>query len=218
MGRRALTKIRINEQPDFSRFYRPLEEVPKPLAFAELFGRVAPLELEIGSGKGLFLRTAARSNPSHDFLGVEIGKKYAIFSVAGIAKANLTNAVMICGDAAQLLDEWITPNSLHAVHVYFPDPWWKRAHKKRRILREEVVQLIERNLRPGGTLHFRTDVQEYFETTLALLASATKLSGPHEIPENEPQHDMDYHTHFERRTRLHGETVYRALFVKPAEQ
>jgi len=215
MARRALTRIKINEQPDFSRFYRPLEEVPKPLALAGLFGRTAPLELEIGSGKGLFLRTAAQKNPAHDFLGVEIGKKYAIFSAAGIAKANLTNAMMICGDAAAFLDEWVLPNSLHAVHVYFPDPWWKRAHKKRRILREEVVQLIERNLLPGGTLYFRTDVREYFETTLKLLAKATRLEGPHDIPENEPQHDMDYHTHFERRTRLHGEEVYRALFVKP---
>ena len=214
MGRRALTKIRWSEHPEISRFYKPLEEVPKPLDFAGLFGRLAPLELEIGSGKGLFLRTAAQHRPEHDFLGVEIGKKYAIFSAAGLAKANLGNAVMICGDAAQFLEQWIAPDSLHAVHVYFPDPWWKRAHKKRRILREEVVKLIERNLVPGGTLHFRTDVQEYFETTLSLLAAATQLAGPYDISENEPQHDMDYHTHFERRTRLHGETVYRALFVK----
>jgi len=214
MPRRALTRIKINEHPGFSQYYRSLEEVPKPLVFAELFGRTAPLELEIGSGKGLFLRTAAQRNLEHDFLGVEIGKKYAVLSAAGIAKANLTNAMMICGDAAQLLDEWISPNSLQAVHVYFPDPWWKRAHKKRRILREEMVKRIERNLQSGGMLHFRTDVKEYFDTTLALLASATRLEGPHEIPENEPQHDMDYHTHFERRTRLHGETVYRALFVK----
>jgi len=104
--------------------------------------------------------------------------------------------------------------TLSAVHVYFPDPWWKRAHRKRRVLRSEVLQLIESRLMSGGVLHFWTDVEEYFTSTLDLLAETTALQGPLEVPEREAVNDMDYRTHFERRTRIHGEKVYRVMYRK----
>ena len=121
---------------------------------------------------------------------------------------------IVCGDAALILREMIPNDTLAAVHVYFPDPWWKRAHRKRRILRAEVLQLIESRLASGGSLHFWTDVEEYFISTLDLLAKTTTLQGPFDVPEPEAEDDMDYHTHFERRTRLHGEKVYRTIFRK----
>ena len=190
-------------------------ELPTPWDAAAVFGRQAPLELEIGSGKGLFIRSAAERYPQHDFLGIEIGTKYARFAAAGIAKRSLPNAVMVCGDAAVILAESIPDNVLESVHAYFPDPWWKRAHRKRRILRTEVLQLIERRLRPGGTLHFWTDVEEYFRTTLKLLAQTTTLEGPFDVPQREAEHEFDYRTHYERRTRLHDEPVFRTEFRKP---
>jgi tRNA (guanine-N7-)-methyltransferase len=101
------------------------------------------------------------------------------------------------------------------VHVYFPDPWWKARHKKRRVMNEAFVREVERTLMPGGTLHFWTDVEEYFATTLELLAASTGLNGPLPVAEQPAQHDLDYRTHFERRMRLHGETVHRAEFRKP---
>lgn len=103
---------------------------------------------------------------------------------------------------------------LDAVHVYFPDPWWKARHKKRRVLNEAMVQAIERALVPGGTLHFWTDVVDYFESTLELLATQTKLIGPEYIDERAAEHAMDFHTHFERRTRLNGLPVYRSRYRK----
>jgi tRNA (guanine-N7-)-methyltransferase len=204
----------IDPNADLSAVFKMPDDLPQPWNVEKLFGRTAPLELEIGSGKGMFISKAAGQYPMHNFLGIEISVKYARFSAARLIRQNRTNAVMVCGDAALILRNAIPSNSLAAVHVYFPDPWWKRAHRKRRILRSEVLQLIESRLMPGGTLHFWTDVGEYFTSTLDLLAKTTALRGPFEVPEQDVEDDGDYHTHFERRTRLHGEKVYRTMFRK----
>jgi tRNA (guanine-N7-)-methyltransferase len=179
-----------------------------------LFGRRAPLEVEVGSGKGLFLRSAAIARPDADFLGAEVAQKYARFAAAELAKRSIANAIVIHGDGLRLFAEWITDASLAAVHVYFPDPWWKKRHKKRRLMRESFIRDVERALAPGGRLHFWTDVEEYFQTTLELIAAESRLSGPLEVAEAAASHDMDYRTHFERRMRHHGEPVFRAEFVK----
>ena len=216
MGRRALRKI--DPSLDLSAHLRRLEELPRPLGGPALFGREAPLELEVGSGKGLFLRTAGAARPDTDFLGVEIAVKYARFAAAGLMKAGLPNAIVVQGDALRLLAEYLPDDALHAVHVYFPDPWWKKRHKKRRVMRETLLGDVERTLRPGGSLHFWTDVEEYFLTSLELIAAHTKLLGPMAVAEQHSEHDLDYRTHFERRGRQHEEPVYRAEFRKaPAD-
>jgi len=215
MGRRALRKI--DPSLDLSGHLRTFDELPRPWDGAALFGRRAAFEVEIGSGKGLFLRTAAAMRPQSDFLGVEISAKYARFAAAGLAKRELGNAIVVLGDAGRLFAELLPDGCLAAVHLYFPDPWWKQRHKRRRVMRESLAEDIQRTLRPAAALHFWTDVREYFETTLELLAAHTNLQGPLEVPEAAAEHDMDYRTHFERRTRLSGRPVYRAEFRKPAD-
>lgn len=212
MGRRALRKI--DPGLDLSRHLKTLDQL-RPWNRQALFGRRAPLEVEVGSGKGLFLRTAAPARPDADFLGIEIAAKYARFAAASLAKRNIANAVVVVGDAVRVFDELLPDGALAAVHVYFPDPWWKKRHKKRRVMRVSFVRDIERTLEPGATLHFWTDVEEYFHATLDMLAAHTRLEGPRQVPEAPSEHDMDYRTHFERRMRLDGETVYRAEFRKP---
>ncbi len=212
MGRRALRKP--NPNVDLSRNLRRFEDLPRPWSAATLFGREAALEVEIGSGKGLFLRTAAAAHPEVDYLGIEVAPRYAQFAAAGLARRGIQNAIVVIGDAACLLEELLPEDCLAAVHLYFPDPWWKRRHKKRRVIRESFLAHVERTLRPGGTLHFWTDVEEYFHTGLALAAAGTRLEGPFEVPERPAAGDLDYRTHFERRTRLHGQPVYRAEFRK----
>jgi tRNA (guanine-N7-)-methyltransferase len=197
---------------DITSHLRAWEGLPRPWDAGAVFGRVAPLEVEIGSGKGLFLATAAAARPQHDFLGVEISRKYAEFAAQRLAKAGLSNARMLIADAARLLAEVLPDRAAAAVHVYFPDPWWKKRHHKRRILRPDVARHIERVLVPGGRLHFWTDVEEYFRWTLELLAQETSLEGPLDVPERPAAHDLDYQTHFERRMRLRGQPVYRSEF------
>ena len=189
-------------------------DLPQPWDSQAVFGRQAPLELEIGSGRGLFITQAATVSPEHDYLGVEISQKYAKHCAVLIAKKQLTNAKMVCGDAQTVLRDLIPDQSLAAVHIYFPDPWWKRRHRKRRIVCEPVVALIHHRLVVGGKLHFWTDVEEYFRAGLQSIANVQGFDGPFEVAEHAAEHDFDYQTHFERRTRLHDEPVYRAMFVK----
>jgi tRNA (guanine-N7-)-methyltransferase len=212
MARRALRKI--DPALDLSRHLKTYEELPRPWTATALFAREAPLEVEVGSGKGLFLQSAAASAPDHNFLGIEIAHKYARYAAARLAKQSLTNAVVIDGDAERVFAEFLPDESLAAVHVYFPDPWWKKRHHKRRVMNERFVRDVARTLAPGTSLHFWSDVRDYFDTTLELIAAHTSLEGPLVVTERSAEHDLDYHTHFERRMRLGGEPVYRAEFRK----
>jgi len=169
--------------------------------------------VEVGSGKGLFLCRYASLFPNDEIIGLELAKKYAEMSQVKLTKLGHVNASCLAVDAGRWMAE--QPDlSLDEVHVYFPDPWWKKRHKKRRVLNENMVRNIERTLKQNGELHFWTDVLEYFESTLELLAVHTKLNGPEFVPEALPENDMDYRTHFERRTRLNQLPVYRSLFRK----
>ena len=212
MGRRALPKI--DPTVDLSRHLYMLDEMTAPFEQKEFFAVNRPLQVEIGSGKGLFIKNAALQFPDQNFIGIEISKKYTRFAAYRLARDQIENAIMIAGDALRFMAEFVPPDSLAAVHVYFPDPWWKERHRKRRVMRESLIRDIERTLRSGGELHFWTDVREYFETSLELIQQHSALDGPRAVEPKDPEHDLDYRTHFERRMRMHDQPVYRSLFVK----
>lgn len=212
MGRRSLPKTA--SAVDVSDHLLTFDDLPRPWCAEKLYGRKAPLEVEVGSGKGLFLANAAVRHPDHDFLGIEIARKYARFAAARVARARLDNARVLCSQAERFFGECLEDGSLAAVHVYFPDPWWKARHKKRRVLTPAFLRHVERTLKSGGRFHFWTDVREYFESALEIIAGETTLGEPLDVPAREPEHDLDYRTHFERRVRLAGEPVYRAEFVR----
>jgi tRNA (guanine-N7-)-methyltransferase len=211
MPRRALRKLKA--AVDLSRHLRTLDQLPQPFDAEAVFGRAAPLEIEVGSGKGLFLGAAAAAELERNFLGCEVAGKYAAYAAARLAQRELANAVMLQGDANKLFGELLPNGIAERVHVYFPDPWWKARHRRRRIMSEVFLVQVARVLKVGGTLHFWTDVEEYFHTSLALLATLPMFSSPQPVAERPAEHDLDYRTHFERRMRMHGLPIYRSEFL-----
>jgi len=208
MPRRQVRKPAV--AVDVSGILLTKDTLPDSLTSPALFANDHPLEVEVGSGKGLFLSTASLERPHHNFLGIEIATPYAYAAATRVCRAGRQNVRLILGDVAPLLANKIPSRSLHAIHVYFPDPWWKKKHKKRRVINESFLQHACRTLMPGGRLHFWTDVLEYFESALELAAKVTPQLGP-PLPEEaaEAEHDLDYRTHFERRSRQHSIPVYR---------
>ena len=193
-----------------------LNALPCPLAPATLFPAApnAAVELEVGSGKGLFLASASTAAPDRCFLGVEISGGYARMCAGKLARAGANNARIIHGDA-NLLVRSLLPNAcLTGVHVYFPDPWWKARHRKRRVLSDLFLQHAGRVLVPGGLLHIWTDVEEYFDEAVAAAVGTQSFAAPEEETVEPAQHDLDYRTHFERRTRLAGAPVWRAMLKR----
>ncbi|TWT84377.1 tRNA (guanine-N(7)-)-methyltransferase [Planctomycetes bacterium CA13] len=200
---------------DLSAHLRSVESLPEVLTSQSLFANDQPLEIEVGSGKGLFLTNASSATPKHNFLGIEIQSKCAEHAAGRLAKAKLANAIMVSGNAEPLFAERVPVESLAAVHVYFPDPWWKKKHRKRRVLNETSIVNYATAIAPGGRLHFWTDVLDYFEDTVEMIAElAPHLGVPIPEEEIEAEHDLDYRTHFERRSRKHHIPVYRVRYEK----
>ncbi len=186
------------------------------------FSRSALLELEVGSGKGLFLTTASAAAPDRLFLGVEISQGYARMIAGRLVRQPAPNARIVAGDANILVRNLFPDACLDGIHVYFPDPWWKARHRKRRVLSDAFLAHAGRVLKPGGLLHVWTDVEEYFQEAMGAAAATGLFTSPSEVPERAAVHDLDYRTHFERRTRLAGAPVWRAELTRtttaPCEQ
>ena len=192
-----------------------LDVLANAASWSQLVPYGATVELEVGSGKGLFLQAAASERPQNFFLGIELAVKFANRAAERLANSNLENAKMLRGDAQAFLRETVPTSSVNRMHVYFPDPWWRNKHKKRRVLNDQAILDIQRCLVPGGEFHFWTDVLDYYELICGHVMDSTLLLGPKFIAERTAAHGMDYTTHFERRARLNGQPIYRALFVKP---
>jgi len=199
---------------DLSAHLLELTALPAPLDPQSLFPGQAPVEMEVGSGKGLFLATASAARPDLNFLGVEISGGYARLCGGKIAAQRAANARIIHGDATYLTRSLLPDACLAGIHVYFPDPWWKARHRKRRVLSDLFLTHAGRVLIPGGHLHVWTDVEEYFHEAMAAARGTGLFSSARDVEARTAEHDLDYQTHFERRTRLAGEPVWRALLER----
>lgn len=162
-----------------------------------LFGRSAPLVLEIGSGMGDTTAAMAAADPARDYLAVEVHLPGVANLLALAEERGLTNVRVAHGDALDLVRRLIAPDSLAAVHVYFPDPWPKARHHKRRIIAPDHVALLRNRLRVGGVLHCATDWEPYAEQMVEVVTADPGLTNPYAGYAPRPAHRPL--TKFERR-------------------
>ena len=172
-------------RPDLRPWFTPLFELEETLAggrldWAAFFPRRGPVELDIGSGRGRFTNEAAAALPGVNLCGVEHDFTAARRGVRRLVRARVPNARVIGGDAVRFLRDVCPPASVAAAHVLYPDPWWKRRHRRRRLLGDELgsafLDLVLRALGPAGRLHVRTDVGEYFGEIAARLDGDARLA------------------------------------------
>jgi len=145
------------------------EAISDKLSFPALFGREGPVHVEIGSGKGTFIVNQAKAQPEVDFLGIEWASKYYRYAVDRVGRWALKNIRLLRADAAVFLAEHISDQSVSCIHLYFPDPWPKKRHHKRRFVNQANIEHVHRILVSGGVFKMATDHAEYFEQMQAVL-------------------------------------------------
>jgi tRNA (guanine-N7-)-methyltransferase len=198
---------------DLSPYFLIQEDLrAEPIDWCGFFENPNPVEIEVGCGRGLFLLNAGLSQPETNFLGIEYDYKEARRAARRVMKRELQNVRILGANANLILPKFVGTNSVQAVHVYFPDPWWKRRHRKRRIFNPTFLAEVARVLHSGGLLHAWTDVEEYFRVMVRVVEGNPGFAGLAPPEPNEPRHDMDYHTSFERKKRKLGMPIYRACW------
>ena len=183
---------------------------PEPLELERVFGRAGPKILEIGFGMGETTADIAHRNPESDFLGVEVHTPGVGALLKRVAGLGLTNVRVIQHDAVEVLERMIQPNSLDGVHVFFPDPWPKKRHHKRRLIQPAFVSLLVSRMKPGAYLHVATDWEDYAQWLLEVLSGepllANTAAGFAARPEHRPL------TKFENRGLKLGHGVRDLMF------
>lgn len=139
--------------------------------FVRIFGRAGPVHIEIGTGKGTFLLNQAKAYPADNFLGIEWARKYYRYAVDRIGRWGLTNVRLIRTDAAVFLADFIPDISVECFHIYFPDPWPKKRHHKRRFICPANLELMIRCLKTDGQLKIATDHADYFQVIQKLITN-----------------------------------------------
>jgi tRNA (guanine-N7-)-methyltransferase len=192
-----------------------IETGATPLDLAAVFGRAAPRTLEIGFGNGESLVALAAAHQDRDYLGIEVHRPGVGHLMLRAEELGLANVRAICRDAVEVLQQCVAPGTLDEVLLYFPDPWPKKRHHKRRIVQPDFVTLVASRLRPGGTFRMATDWQPYAAHMLEVASSCEALRN--ESPDGGfvPRPDSRPVTRFERRGHRLGHGVWDLAFRRP---
>lgn len=178
------------------------------LRWSELFGRSAPVEVEIGTGKAAFLLRRAQDHPDRDFLGIEWANEFFRFAADRFRRWNVANVRMVRADASHFIRAQCPRDSLSALHVYHPDPWPKKRHHKRRLFQPPFVDAAARCLLPGGRLAVKTDHAEYFEIIRSLLLFHPLLEHADFADPDFGVRDARIASNFEIKYRREGRPIY----------
>ena len=182
------------------------------LDFPLIFGNAQPVVLEIGFGNGLSLAEMAQNDPQRNYLGIEVYRPGVGSLLIQIRERGLSNLRALQADAVDVLKNQIANHSLNAAQIFFPDPWHKARHNKRRLIQPEFIALLRQKLEPGGVLHIATDWEDYAEHIMAVMSAAegfVNLAGAGRFSPRPAHRPL---TKFEQRGQRLGHGVWDALF------
>lgn len=194
-----------------------LELRGSPVDFGAVFPRTGELVLEIGFGNGEQLLFAAGNEPQRNFIGIEVHSPGVGRALNGIAQAGLDNVRLYKHDAVEVLERDVPDAALDEVRIYFPDPWHKKRHHKRRLVQPAFVGLLCRKLKPGGLLHLASDWREYVEHMWQVCDNEARLQAPGGPGSYVPRPDWRRMTHFEQRGLKLGHGVWDLLYRRRQE-
>lgn len=190
-----------------------LEQKQGMLVRQEIFERSADLVFEVGFGMGDSLIKMAKGNPDQDFIGVDVHPPGIGTLLRQIKENQLSNVRVYQGDATIVLQECIKADELSKIQIFFPDPWHKKKHHKRRLIQPEFVQAMREKLQPGGVMHLATDWENYAEQMMAVMSVAPGFQNS--VASREFAHDHSRpSTKFERRGQRLGHGVWDLIFEK----
>jgi tRNA (guanine-N7-)-methyltransferase len=182
--------------------------------FAALFGSEAPVTLEIGFGMGTSLVAMAKANPQQNFLGIEVHSPGVGACLATAHEEGVENLRVMCHDAVEVLQKMVPDNSLNMVQLFFPDPWHKARHNKRRIVQVPFAELVKSKLKLGGVFHMATDWEPYAEHMLEVMSSIDGYKNQSESNDYVPRPDSRPVTKFEQRGHRLGHGVWDLMFER----
>ena len=191
-----------------------IDFAPAPLDMVALFGREAPVVLEIGFGMGASLVEMAKNAPEKNFIGIEVHRPGVGACLSSAAEAGVTNLRLFCHDAVEVLEQMIPEQSIDTLQLFFPDPWHKSRHHKRRIVQPAFVEMLRPRLKLGGLFHMATDWQNYAEHMLEVMRVAPGFSNTSEFGDYVPRPDSRPLTKFERRGHRLGHGVWDLVFQR----
>jgi len=186
----------------------------KPVDFDTLFGRKAPVEIEIGIGSGYFLSRYARVHPEVNLLGMDKEGSEVYRTQDKCRRLGASNVRVLKCDAIYFLEEYVAPESIQTFHVYYSDPWPKKRHHKRRLWREAFARQVERALVPGGLLYLKTDVTSYFEVIQEVMKAADAMQLMENYRLDEAPIEGDYATNFQRKALEKGHPLHYQIWKK----